>query len=85
MSYIAYGFHFVESGTLEYIHTLTHHTIDTYLQSQWAAALRCGKAESEMAHLLEVVATSEMPLQNEATGATAYYLTEHSNALDIMT
>ena len=45
-------FHFAEFGKQKYI----HHTIDTYSGFQWATALRSGKADSVITHLLEIMA-----------------------------
>jgi hypothetical protein len=44
-------FDFEEFGKLKFI----HHTIDTYSVSQWVSALRFEKADSVLAHVLEVM------------------------------
>lgn len=46
-----------------YVHVLIHHTMDTCSEFQRASALSSKKDDSENAHLLEVVALLEMPLQ----------------------
>ena len=45
-------FYFAEFAKHMYI----HHTIDTYSGFQWATALRSGKADSVITHLLEIMA-----------------------------
>ena len=42
---------------------LVHHTIDTCSEFQGAPALSSEKDDSEIAHLLEVIAILKMPLQ----------------------
>ena len=65
-------FHFVEFGELRQVHMLIHHTIETYFAFQWASALNSEKADSDIAHLLEMVVILEMPLQIETDGASTY-------------
>lgn len=45
---------------------LIHHTADPYSEFQWASALSSEKADSEIVHLLQVMAVLERPLQSEA-------------------
>lgn len=68
-------FHFVVFGKLKYIHTLIRHTVVAYLKFQWALALSSGKADSEIARLLEVVGILEMPLQTGASDAPQWNTT----------
>ena len=65
-------FQFVEFEELQYIHMLMHHTIDAHSGFPYAFALNSERNDSESAHLLEMVAILEMPLQTEADDATVY-------------
>lgn len=49
-------FHFIEDRGLKYVQLLLYYTIDTSSEFQWVSALRSGKADSEIGHLLEMVA-----------------------------
>lgn len=51
---------------------LMHHTIDAHSGFPYAFALNSERNDSESAHLLEMVAILEMPLQTEADGAFKY-------------
>jgi hypothetical protein len=55
-------FHFVKFGGLRYVHLSVHQTVDVYSEYPWDFALNSEKADSEIAHLLEVIAILEMPL-----------------------
>ena len=58
--------HCVEFEILKYVHMLIQHTIDTYSGFQWASAISSEGDDSEIAHLLEMMAILEMPLQTGA-------------------
>lgn len=49
-------FHFVKFGGLRYVHLSVHQTVDVYSEYPWDFALNSEKADSEIAHLLEVIA-----------------------------
>ena len=64
-------FYFIEFGEWSYVHVLIHRIDDTGSDFQAASALSSKKADSEIAHLLEVVAFLDVPLQTEV-GALTY-------------
>lgn len=51
---------------------LIHHTTDTCSEFQGASALSSEKDDSEIAHLLDVIAVLKMPLQIGADDALTY-------------
>ena len=62
---ITYVFHFVEFKELICMHMLIHHMTDTCSESQRASALSSERADSEIAHLLEMIAFLETPFKLE--------------------
>ena len=62
-------FHSIEFGELKHVLTLLHRRVDSYSGFQYAFASSSKKADSESAHLLEIVVILEMPLQIKADGA----------------
>ena len=58
-------FHFTEFGNLKYV----YHTFSRF---QWATALGSEKADSVIAHLLEVMAIMGIPVQFKTDNALAY-------------
>jgi hypothetical protein len=55
---------------------LIHHTIDTYSRLKYVSALSFEKTDSEFAHLLDVIAILDIPLQIEADDASIYVCTK---------
>lgn len=75
-------FHFVEFENVKYLHVLIHHTVDA--SSEFKGALSFERKNSDIVHLLEMVAILEMPLQIEANDALTYVSNKREQFLDII-
>jgi hypothetical protein len=65
-------FYFIEFGEWSYVHVLIHHTVDSCLEFQCTSALSSDRDYSEIAHLFEMMAALQMPLQSKSDDVPTY-------------